>query len=485
VVAVAAVALVASASAAGKPYSVVIAPTTVPSSSTATFTATLTNETAHQQLGSANLFPPSGFDVTGASVGSGTATIASGCTLSGAAAGPCVELRDLALGPGGSTTATLTVQTPSPCGSYAWRVEAKQANDFQGTPGNDLDLDGANSNLTTQVSSPCATSLGFGVEPHNAFVDDPLTGADLDPTGPPVTVEVLDENGNLLPSAGAPVSVKLGNGTTGAQLAGTKTVNASGGVATFANLSVDTPGDGYTLTASSPGLTAAISSPFNVTAPPFGTTPPPVYGKTANIEPVGGTVCFRLPDQTHFKRLVDIEQVPIGSILDTSNGKARLFTAKTRDSSTLQHGLFSRGPFRVTQSKHGRAYTKLTLLSFSSRCAEQPTAGTRAGATYNAHKHCRRHHSRRYCKRLYGSGSGSYRTSGDGGSGSTIGRRVPGGFQVPVASTGSRRTKWLTANRRNGTYFRVDKGKLVVRDFARHRKVRLHAGQHYLARFNP
>jgi len=44
-------------------------------------------------------------------------------------------------------------------------------------------------------------------------------------------------------------------------------VNVVNGVATFTNLSIDQPGTGYTLQASASGLTAATSSPFNVTVP--------------------------------------------------------------------------------------------------------------------------------------------------------------------------------------------------------------------------
>jgi hypothetical protein len=43
------------------------------------------------------------------------------------------------------------------------------------------------------------------------------------------------------------------------------TVNASGGVASFSDLSINQPGDAYTLIATSPGITSATSNPFNIT----------------------------------------------------------------------------------------------------------------------------------------------------------------------------------------------------------------------------
>jgi hypothetical protein len=48
-------------------------------------------------------------------------------------------------------------------------------------------------------------------------------------------------------------------------LSGTTTVTAVNGIATFANLSLNTIGTGYTLIASGPSLTAATSSAFNIT----------------------------------------------------------------------------------------------------------------------------------------------------------------------------------------------------------------------------
>jgi hypothetical protein len=49
-------------------------------------------------------------------------------------------------------------------------------------------------------------------------------------------------------------------------LTGTTTVAASGGIATFSNLSVNKSGTSYTLIPSSTGLTAATSSGFDITA---------------------------------------------------------------------------------------------------------------------------------------------------------------------------------------------------------------------------
>src|SRR5204863_7653873 len=58
------------------------------------------------------------------------------------------------------------------------------------------------------------------------------------------------------------VSVALGSNPGGATLAGTTTMAAVAGVATFGNLSIDKAGTGYTLTTSATGLTGQPSASF-------------------------------------------------------------------------------------------------------------------------------------------------------------------------------------------------------------------------------
>jgi sugar lactone lactonase YvrE len=60
------------------------------------------------------------------------------------------------------------------------------------------------------------------------------------------------------------VVIKSGTGTSGATLGGTTSVSAVNGVATFSNLSVDTPGTGYILTISTPNITPIDTSAFTI-----------------------------------------------------------------------------------------------------------------------------------------------------------------------------------------------------------------------------
>jgi hypothetical protein len=108
--------------------------------------------------------------------------------------------------------------------------------------------------VTFTATALAPTQLGFQVGPATV-----TAGATM---APAVQVAVEDQNGNVVTSSSAPVTLSLsGNATLG----GTLTVNAVNGIATFTDLNVTVAGT-YTLTASSGALTPATSSPFTVTS---------------------------------------------------------------------------------------------------------------------------------------------------------------------------------------------------------------------------
>ena len=116
-------------------------------------------------------------------------------------------------------------------------------------------------NQTVVTVRTPASTLSFNTQPGGALVD-----ATLDPQ--PV-VHVLDIGGNLATDFTGAVTLAItpGTGAPGATLSGTTTVDAADGVATFTELLIDTVGTNYTLTASSPDLTGAISNAFGITEP--------------------------------------------------------------------------------------------------------------------------------------------------------------------------------------------------------------------------
>ena len=118
-----------------------------------------------------------------------------------------------------------------------------------------------------QPTTWLATVLVLNPPPVLAFTVQPHTTMPLFTIQPAVQVTVLDAFGNRIPTFTGPVTIAFGhNGgvLAAGTLSGTKTVNAVNGVATFSDLSIDRLGDGYTLVASSAGLTGAESTPFNI-----------------------------------------------------------------------------------------------------------------------------------------------------------------------------------------------------------------------------
>jgi len=105
-----------------------------------------------------------------------------------------------------------------------------------------------------------ATQLAFTVQPSTTTAGAPIT--------PAVKVTAQDALGNPVPGFSGSVTVAIGINPTGGTLSGTKTVFAVAGVATFSDLNINRNGAGYTLTASSSGLTGATSAAFNILVGP-------------------------------------------------------------------------------------------------------------------------------------------------------------------------------------------------------------------------
>jgi hypothetical protein len=80
---------------------------------------------------------------------------------------------------------------------------------------------------------------------------------------PAVQVAIQDGNGVTVNSS-QPVTLVIGSNPSGGTLSGTLTKNAVNGIATFADLKISKAGDGYTLVASSPGVSGTTSSAFSI-----------------------------------------------------------------------------------------------------------------------------------------------------------------------------------------------------------------------------
>ena len=197
--------------------------------------------------------------------------------------------------------------------------------------------------------------------------------------------------------------------------------------------------------------------------------PLPVAGQSANIALVSGTVLVQPPNSSKFVPLKGARQIPIGSRVQTKNGRAMLTTASDlRDGQ--QRAEFYAGLFVLTQRREPAPVTDLTLAGgtftgCTRGASRTPRGAPRPGnlsAQAAAKKPAKR--SKRSVRKLWGDGKGRFRTKGTSGSASVRG------------------TKWLTEDRCDGTLFRVVRGRVEVRDLVRNRTIVLTAGKSYLAR---
>lgn len=110
--------------------------------------------------------------------------------------------------------------------------------------------------LPSAPPGPTAQKLAFVSAPS-----DSLSNAAISPA---VAVIAEDASGNPVNGSGVIVTLTIGNNPGAAVLQGSTSATAGASPATFSGLSISQPGSGYTLIASSPGLTPAVSPAFSV-----------------------------------------------------------------------------------------------------------------------------------------------------------------------------------------------------------------------------
>jgi hypothetical protein len=121
----------------------------------------------------------------------------------------------------------------------------------------------------SSAGSWLASILTLNPPPHLVFTQQPTTTLPLTTMQPAVRVTVTDASGNPVTSFTGTVTIAIGhNGglLTPGTLSGTKTVTVVNGVATFSDLSIDQPGNGYTFVVTAGGVVGVESTPFNIGA---------------------------------------------------------------------------------------------------------------------------------------------------------------------------------------------------------------------------
>ncbi len=220
-------------------------------------------------------------------------------------------------------------------------------------------------------------------------------------------------------------------------------------------------------------------TPPSVTVPTQTQTPPrpdptPRLGVSVVAEVLRGSASVGIPSRAakagsrarasqkgvKFVPLTEAREVPVGSFLDTRRGEVSVESASNALGNT-QAGAFASGLFQVLQSRR-RPLTTLRLKGSSFRRCSR--ARGRRRARRSVQTAARRRLSRRTVRRLRGNATGQFRTRG----------------RYSAATV--RGTVWSTTDRCDGTLTKVNRGRVVVRDFRRRRNVVVKAGKSYLAK---
>jgi hypothetical protein len=183
--------------------------------------------------------------------------------------------------------------------------------------------------------------------------------------------------------------------------------------------------------------------------------PPPVAGKSVNLKPVRGTVKTKCPGDRDFEKIEKAVQIALACVVDARGGTVGLTASKGGGGRTQTADLWG-GIFGVGQESGDDKEVELTLVG-QKEC-EKRKARSRSGRVM-------RRRSRGPGRKLWGSGSGNYKTSGSHGSATVRG------------------TTWLVADRCDGsTLFKVEEGTVRVSDFVKDIRVVLRAGESYVAK---
>jgi hypothetical protein len=291
-------------------------------------------------------------------------------------------------------------------------------------------------------------------------------------TGQTANVTVTARNNDGAPDPGRSVSYTIAGANPGSGAVTTGT----DGSAVISWLGAKTGTD--TLTAfvdrDGNGVWDVNTEPRQIVTVTFAPLPPPVPGKSVNVQVISGQVLIKKPASGRaraagpakgFVPFTGAANIPVGSQLDTSKGRVSLTSAADTGGKKTQSSLFYDGIFQVKQSaprkkpKKAKALTTDVVLKGQiarSQCA--PLKGARAAAA----KKKKGPHA--VLGKLWGSGKGKFRTDGK------------------YSAATVRGTIWLVEDRCDGTLTKVTRGTVQVRDFKRKKTVTVKAGHNYLAR---
>jgi hypothetical protein len=198
----------------------------------------------------------------------------------------------------------------------------------------------------------------------------------------------------------------------------------------------------------------------------------PVLGETVQVAPEAGIVRVRLPEGVGSGNLVplsEVAEIPVGSVVDTRDGKVKLSSAVDAGSSLLHSGFFSRGQFRVVEGAMSGGDAGITELRLRGGTLGRCPRGNARAARFGRRMRSDVRRGRRSRLRARAAAPAA---------------ALKGAFRVRGrnSTATARGAAWMTVDRCDGTATRVIRGRLTLKDLRRRVTVKLEAGDRYLAR---
>lgn len=204
------------------------------------------------------------------------------------------------------------------------------------------------------------------------------------------------------------------------------------------------------------------------TPPPPSTAPPTSGGPTAGAQPGNcrAPALIKVPGATGFQPVQEGQALPPGTLVNAS-GEASLTIQKPTGQAMTFFGVPDNVPseFVITAAPAGGAgLIGIALVGGSFNVCKKPSSSSRYLAGLSAAAKAKPGPKRpKPIRRLWGSGKGTYTTSGK------------------YASATVRGTNWLVADYCNGTLITVRSGVIRIRDFITKKFKTIHSGQNYFA----
>lgn len=168
---------------------------------------------------------------------------------------------------------TIAIGTNPSGGTLAGTTKVNAVSGVASFSGLSIDKAGTGYTLVaTATGLTSATSAAFDIGASTAatklaFTVQPTSGTSNAGIAPAITLAIQDAQGRTVTSDNTTqVTIAIGTNAGGGTLAGTVTVTAAAGVASFSGLSIDRAGSGYTLTATAATLASATSTAFDIAA---------------------------------------------------------------------------------------------------------------------------------------------------------------------------------------------------------------------------